>query len=118
MNIEIDKNLKVDQVIDGYKERIIQLEKELQRKTDEVEIRKEVIESMSASFLKHEKENRELVSKLVMLKNQIMENDIGQDTVRAFGAVKLFSGYKKPPPPLPVSVSTLQAKEIFVVQNQ
>lgn len=39
------------------------------RKNDEIELRKEVIDSMSASMMKHEKENRELVSKLVMLKN-------------------------------------------------
>ena len=56
-------------MIDERQEKINQLEKELARKTDEVEIRKEVIESMSASMMKHEKENRELVSKLVLLKN-------------------------------------------------
>lgn len=69
------------------------------RATDEVNLRKEVIESMSASMMKHEKENRELVSKLVMLKNQILENDIGQATDRTFGAVKIFaqSGSKKAP---------------------
>jgi hypothetical protein len=39
------------------------------RARDEIQLRKEVIDSMSSSMLKHEKENRELVSKLVMLKN-------------------------------------------------
>jgi hypothetical protein len=53
------------------------LEKELHRAKEEITLRKEVIDSMSASMLKHEKENRELVSKLVMIKNQILENDIG-----------------------------------------
>ena len=46
-----------------------ELEKELGRKNDEIELRREVIDSMSASMMKHEKENRELVSKLVLLKN-------------------------------------------------
>jgi hypothetical protein len=45
---------------------------------------------MSASMMKHEKENRELVSKLVMLKNQILEYDIGTASDRSFGAVKIF----------------------------
>jgi hypothetical protein len=53
-------------------------------------LRREVIDSMSASMMKHEKENRELVSKLVMLKNQILENDIGQASDRTFGGVKIF----------------------------
>lgn len=85
----MDKLLKVEEIIDGKQERINVLEKELHRAKEEVELRREVIESMSASMLKHEKENRELVSKLVMIKNQILENDIGQATDRTFGAVKL-----------------------------
>lgn len=76
-NVEIDKILKVEEIIDGKQERINQLEKEFARKCDEVNLRKEVIDSMSDNLLKHEKENRELVSKLVMLKNQILENEIG-----------------------------------------
>ena len=68
-NVDMDKLLKVEEIIDGKHERITQLEKELQRSRDEVDLRKEVIDSMSTSLLKHEKENRELVSKLVMLKN-------------------------------------------------
>ena len=66
------------------------MEKELARAQDEVLLRREVIDSMSASMMKHEKENRELVSKLVMLKNQILENDIGQASDRTFGGVKIF----------------------------
>jgi chromosome segregation ATPase len=101
----MDKLLKVEEIIDGKHERITQLEKELQRSRDEVDLRKEVIESMSTSFLKHEKENRELVSKLVMLKNQILENDIGMATDRTFGAVKVvIGGGSKKPSPLPVAV--------------
>jgi hypothetical protein len=53
---------------------------------------------MSASMMKHEKENRELVSKLVLLKNQILENDIANVSEnRSFGAVKIFPpiGYVK-----------------------
>lgn len=66
---EMDKVLKVETSIDEYQDRIKELEKELGRKNDEIELRKEVIDSMSASMMKHEKENRELVSKLVLLKN-------------------------------------------------
>lgn len=66
---EMDKVLKVETSIDEYQNRIKELEKELGRKNDEIELRKEVIDSMSASMMKHEKENRELVSKLVLLKN-------------------------------------------------
>ena len=66
---EMDKVLKVESKVDEKVDRIKELEKELGRKNDEVELRKEVIDSMSANMMKHEKENRELVSKLVMLKN-------------------------------------------------
>jgi len=104
----MDKLLKVEEIIDGKQDRINALEKELHRAREEVELRKDVIESMSASMMKHEKENRELVSKLVMIKNQILENDIGQATDRTFGAVKLSAstgGPQKKTSPLPVAVS-------------
>ena len=65
----MDKVLRVETTIDEKQEKIKELEKELGRRNDEIELRKEVIDSMSASMMKHEKENRELVSKLVMLKN-------------------------------------------------
>lgn len=66
---EMDKVLKVETSVDEYKDRIRELEKELARKNDEIVLRREVIDSMGASMLKHEKENRDLVSKLVLLKN-------------------------------------------------
>ena len=66
---EMDKVLRVETTIDEKQEKIKELEKELGRKNDEIELRREVIDSMSASMMKHEKENRELVSKLVLLKN-------------------------------------------------
>ena len=116
-NVEIDKILKVEEIIDGKQERINQLEKEFARKCDEVNLRKEVIDSMSDNLLKHEKENRELVSKLVMLKNQILENEIGQATERKFGAVKLFTGGSKRPPPLPVAVRNIGVSSC-IVQNR
>ncbi len=65
----MDKVLLVETTIDEKQEKIKELEKELGRRNDEIELRKEVIDSMSSSMMKHEKENRELVSKLVMLKN-------------------------------------------------
>jgi hypothetical protein len=68
-NAEIDRNLKIEETIDAKSERIKELEKELQRKTEEVDLRREVIDSMSASLLKHERENSELASKLALMKN-------------------------------------------------
>jgi hypothetical protein len=65
----MDKVLRVETTIDEKQDKIKELEKELGRKNDEIELRREVIDSMSASMMKHEKENRELVSKLVLLKN-------------------------------------------------
>ena len=43
---------------------------------------------MSSSLLNHEKESRELASKLVMMKNQILENDIGKMEDRKYAAIK------------------------------
>jgi hypothetical protein len=108
----MDKVLKVETTIDEKQDRIKELEKELGRKNDEIELRKEVIDSMSASMMKHEKENRELVSKLVMLKNQIMEYDIGSASDRSYGAVKIFPtiGFKQGPPPLPVCMKIKKDK--------
>ena len=41
-------------------------------------------------MMRHEKENRELFSKLVLLKNQILENDIAAASENlTFGAVKI-----------------------------
>ena len=110
-NVDMDKLLKVEEIIDGKQEKINQLEKELSRKNDEIECRRDVIESMSASLMKHEKENRELVSKLVLIKNQILDNEIGSGSERTFGAVKLSIGSKYAPP-LPVSV-----RFIYFIKN-
>ena len=41
----------------------------MQRKTDEVGWRKDVIDSMSENLLKHEKESAELAQKLALMKN-------------------------------------------------
>jgi superoxide dismutase len=107
-NVELDKNLKVEEIIDGKQEKINQLEKELVRARDEAMLRREVIDSMSANMMKHEKENRELVSKLVMMKNQMLEQEINDEINHRFGAVKVFHVGLKPgskvPPPIAVSV--------------
>jgi chromosome segregation ATPase len=68
-NKELDRNLKIEETIDAKNEKIVSLERELARKEDEVNLRKDVIDSMSDSLMKHEAESRELASKLVMLKN-------------------------------------------------
>lgn len=76
----MDKNLKLEESIDQKNEKILQLEREIIRKNDEINCRKDVIESMSQSLLKHEKESRDLAQKLALIKNQIIENDIGDKT--------------------------------------
>ncbi len=102
-NLHMDRCLKIEETIDDKNERILQLEKELQRSLDEVNLRKEVIDSMSASLMNHENTQRELASKLVMMKNQIMENDVGKSIGRKFAAVRI--GLMKTLQMTPVSVS-------------
>lgn len=68
-NNEMDTKLKIEEIIDQKNQEINQLKMDLARKEDEVKLRKEVIDSMSGSLLKHETESRELASRLVMLKN-------------------------------------------------
>lgn len=65
----MDKNLKIEETIDLKNEKIVQLEKEIQRQLDEINLRKEVIESLSNSLMKHEKDSADLAHKLVMMKN-------------------------------------------------
>jgi hypothetical protein len=50
----MDRILKIEETLDMKNERIKEVEKELQRKHDEVNLRKEVIDSMSDSLMKHE----------------------------------------------------------------
>lgn len=44
---------------------------------------------MSQSLMKHENESAELAKKLVLMKNQIMEHDVGSRMNRKFAAVKI-----------------------------
>lgn len=69
---------------------------------------------MSASMMRHEKENRELVSKLVLLKNQILEHDIAAASENlTFGAVKIVhnGGFIKAQP-VPVSVRSFYSYDL------
>lgn len=65
----MDRNLKIEETIDMKNDRILQLEKEKVRQLDEINLRKEVIDSMSSSLMRHEKDSAELASKLVLMKN-------------------------------------------------
>lgn len=56
-NYHMDRNLKIEETIDEKNEQINQLEKELQRRMDEINLRKEVIDSMSKSLLQHENDS-------------------------------------------------------------
>ena len=53
-NLYMDKCLKIEETIDEKNDRILQLEKEYQRKCDEADLRKEVIDSMSQSLMQQE----------------------------------------------------------------
>lgn len=77
-NNEFDKNLKIEEIIDEKNEKILALEKELQRKSDESELRREIVESMTASLQRHEKESAELANKLVLMKNQMLDFNVGK----------------------------------------
>lgn len=44
---------------------------------------------MSASLLRHEQDSAELASKLVLLKNQIMEHSVAQSMKRKYAGVKV-----------------------------
>ena len=68
-NKEMDRSLKIEEVIDEKNEKIQALERELARKEDEVNLRKEVIDSMGLSLMKHENETRELATRLMSMKN-------------------------------------------------
>ncbi len=65
----MDRNLKIEETIDEKNDRILQLEKEVQRQKDEIALRKEVIESMQECLLRHEKESAALAKNLVLMKN-------------------------------------------------
>eukprot|EP00347_Sterkiella_histriomuscorum_P016614 403352511 len=95
-NYEMDRNLKIGETIDLLNEKIVQLDKELQRRNDEINLRKEVIDSMSNSLMKHEKESGELASKLALMKNQIIESSIGSGIGKKFAAVKVGKLKQKP----------------------
>lgn len=55
-NKETDKNLKILEEIDIKNDNIRELEKEVLAKTEEANLRREIVDSMSASLLQHELE--------------------------------------------------------------
>lgn len=55
---------------------------------DEINLRKEVIDSMSKSLLQHENDSAQLAQTLVMLKNQIMDHKVGEAVKRKYAGVK------------------------------
>ena len=64
-----DDQLKIESKVDLKKDKIKQLKKEVQRKIDEINCRKEIITAMTESLQKHEGESAELAYKLVLMKN-------------------------------------------------
>lgn len=59
------------------------------RAKDDVDCRKQIIDEMSNSMLHHEKESMEMASKLTLMKNQIMENDVCNGMSHRYAAVRL-----------------------------
>ena len=90
-----DEKFKVEEIVDQKVAVIERLQLELQRAREEVDTRKLVIDEMSKSMLFHEKESGEMATKLTLLKNQIMENEMGFGMSKRFGCVKKgFFGLK------------------------
>ena len=50
----MDNNLKIEEKLDASDKRIQELERDLQRRADEVILRKEVIDSMGDKIMNHE----------------------------------------------------------------
>lgn len=90
-NIEIDKNLKLLREIDDKNEQILILEKDNLKKTEDDKLRREIVDTMSTSLLRHEQESRELAEKLTIMKNQIMETQVGRAIRKRFPAIKIGS---------------------------
>ena len=84
-----DEKYQLDEQIDQLNEEVKKLQKSLQMATDEVHLRKTIVDSMGENLLKHESESMHMAQKLTLMKNQIMEYDkyVGMD--RKFGAVKI-----------------------------
>lgn len=55
-NMVVDKNLKIEEMMDAKNEKIVQLERDLARRTDEIGLRKEVIDSMGQSLMQYEED--------------------------------------------------------------
>lgn len=74
---------------DEQKAEIDRLEDEVQHANEDVECRKLIIDEMSNSMLKHEKESMDMAQKLTLMKNQIMESDTELGMQKRFAAVRL-----------------------------
>ena len=85
----IQEKNKMESFQDEQKTEIERLETNLQRAKDDVECRKMIIEEMSQSMLRHEKESMDMASKLTLMKNQIMENDAQGGMMRRYALVRL-----------------------------
>ena len=51
---------------------------------------------MSSSLLRHEQESKELAEKLTIMKNQIMETQVGKAIKKKFPAIKIGSLKSEP----------------------
>lgn len=65
----IDDKFNVEKVLDKKTEKINELERQVSLAIDEVNCRKQVIDSMSNSLLSHEKESAKMAESLSIMKN-------------------------------------------------
>ena len=83
-----DEKFQMDEKVDQLNEEIKRLEKSLQLASDEVHLRKTIVDSMGENLIKHESESMQMAQKLTLMKNQIMDYDKHVGMNRKFGAVK------------------------------
>ena len=84
-----DEKHELEETIDKKKDDIVELQKELQKANDEVELRKTIVDQMGENLMKHETESMMQAQKLTLMKNQILEYDRYIGMGRKYGAVKI-----------------------------
>lgn len=65
--MEVDRNLKIEVKVDAANEKIALLERDLQRRTDDCNLKKEVIQQLSDSLILYEDNQRDYQSKIFQL---------------------------------------------------
>lgn len=85
----VNSKFELEEKIDLQQQTITSLEMELQKVTDEAELRKTVEEQLSKNLLKHENDSMQMAEKLTVMKNQMLEYDRFMGMNRKYGAVRI-----------------------------